>query len=197
MTGWLTSHGYPHPELRRCVLELGASGDQKVVDSFAADGFLIDQGQAVADARQILAEPHITAALDILAELLLAERELDGARIEDVLRSHHPDRHPTPPAWIPGRRLPNVAAHRDSAASPITGRTPSSVHQAADKPSRSTSLSRLTALEERISAESQQRAASRPPADSAGESKEERAPHPQSEHELSLQQHAPNDGHIR
>jgi hypothetical protein len=142
-----------------------------VVDSFAADGFLIDQGQAVADARQILAEPHITAALDILAELLLAERELDGARIEDVLRSHHPDRHPTPPAWIPGRRLPNVAAHRDSAASPITGRTPSSVHQAADKPSRSTSLSRLTALAERISAESQQRAASRPPADSAGESK--------------------------
>ncbi|MGP8298144.1 hypothetical protein ACTPOK_09370 [Streptomyces inhibens] len=107
---WLTAHGYTHPELRRCVLELGASGDQRIVDGYAAAGFVLDRDQAVTDALQILAEPRAAAALNALAGVLLIERELDTQRINETILVQHAVRPPASAVWIPGRRLPLVAA---------------------------------------------------------------------------------------
>lgn len=107
---WLTAHGYTCPELRRCVLEHGASGDQQIVDGYAAAGFVLDRGQAVTDALQVLAEPRCSAALHALADVLLIERELDTQRIDETVLAQHAVRPPASAVWIPGRRLALVAA---------------------------------------------------------------------------------------
>ncbi|MFD8544293.1 hypothetical protein [Streptomyces sp. NPDC059649] len=107
---WLTAHGFNHPELRRCVLEHGASGDQRIVDGYAAAGFVLDRDQAVTDALQVLAESRPSAALDALADVLIIERELDTQRIDATVLAQHVVRPPASAVWIPGRRLPLVAA---------------------------------------------------------------------------------------
>ncbi|WP_039635578.1 hypothetical protein [Streptomyces sp. 769] len=68
---WLKRQGYIHPELLYCVLEMGASGDSQVVDSYVADGYVLDRDQAISDALQVLALPSAAAALSTLAGELL------------------------------------------------------------------------------------------------------------------------------
>lgn len=106
---WLTEHGYTHPELRRCVLEIGALGDHRIVDGFGASGFVLDREQAITDAQRVLAEPHTAAALNALAVLLLAEGELEAYRINETLLAWCAERSGTPAVWVPGQRLPLIA----------------------------------------------------------------------------------------
>ncbi|MEV6581323.1 hypothetical protein AB0M92_24540 [Streptomyces sp. NPDC051582] len=107
---WLTEHGYTHPELRRCVLEHGTLGDHRIVDGYAAAGFVLDREQAITDAQHVLGEPCAAAALSALADLLLAEGELDAGRITDCLVAQRAVRTPAVKVWVPGQRLPLIAA---------------------------------------------------------------------------------------
>lgn len=152
---WLTSRGYIHPELRRCVEKLSGSGDQAIVDGFADQGFVVDRTQALGDARELLTHPWAQASLHALAELLLEKRGLDDRQIARVFHSHRLEPRPHTRVWRPGRRLALIAAP----ASPVsTQRTepPQPVVQAHQEEPE-VPLDRLLALAKRIDAESQSR----------------------------------------
>ncbi|MFG2210443.1 hypothetical protein [Streptomyces sp. NPDC048638] len=106
---WLRDHGYPHPELRRCVLENGALGDHRIVDGYVESGFVLDRTQAITDAQRVLAEPHTAAALNALADLLLNEGQLEAQRIDEILLARCAQRPVTSAVWVPGQRLPLIA----------------------------------------------------------------------------------------
>ncbi|MFF8618808.1 hypothetical protein [Streptomyces sp. NPDC015350] len=152
---WLTSRGYIHPELRRCVEKVSGSGDQAIVDGFADRGFVVDRAQAVGDARTLLAHPHAQAALHALAELLLEKRDLEGSQIARVFHNHRLERRPHTRVWRPGRRLALIAAP-PSQVSPHRARSPKPAMQAPQEEPE-VSLKRLLALAKRIDAESQSR----------------------------------------
>lgn len=96
---------------------------------------------------------------------------------------------------ISGDEVRSVVGHAEQSLDLESMVQASRVHRAAEQPPQSASLSRLTALAERVSAESQQRT-SQAPSDTTGTTRAS-APHAQSQHALNRQQHAPDSGHVR
>ncbi|MGW0394026.1 hypothetical protein ACWDYJ_24695 [Streptomyces sp. NPDC003042] len=64
----LHAAGHTHPELRSCVTEFAAAGDIHQIEQRAAEDWLIDRGQARADAKKILTHPVAATARQALAE---------------------------------------------------------------------------------------------------------------------------------
>ncbi|MGP3951294.1 hypothetical protein [Streptomyces sp. 7N604] len=101
---WLDANDYDHRELRRCVLEVAAAGDRAVVDSYEAEGFVIDRKRAVADAVWLLSTPGTMTAIETVADRLATVHELDGRQVSSIIDQHRPVRPPVSTVWIPGPR---------------------------------------------------------------------------------------------
>jgi hypothetical protein len=102
---WLAEHGYPHPELRACIMGIGGLGDLRVVDTLIGAGFILDVRQAETDALRLLAQPQVAAAVHACADLLWELGEISGDRLSRLMDDHHVSSF-EPRVWRPGQRLP-------------------------------------------------------------------------------------------
>ncbi|MFZ3491871.1 hypothetical protein ACODT5_01275 [Streptomyces sp. 5.8] len=117
---WLWERGYTHPQLHRCVMEYCTLGDVADVNTYIAEGLLLDREQALRDAERILAAPGAARAVEAMAARLLADLRLNQHQLDEVLDEH---RLPSPPpVWVPGRRLPITAAPNRSTTPREAGR---------------------------------------------------------------------------
>ncbi|MFI1203456.1 hypothetical protein ACH4VR_29170 [Streptomyces sp. NPDC020883] len=86
---WLDASGYPHAELRRCVLEMCSAGNSAVVDHYERQGMVIDRKRAVAHALRLLSAPGTFAAIEAVADRLGRKYELDGEQVTVITEQHH------------------------------------------------------------------------------------------------------------